>query len=716
VRGLQLISMKRFFIFVFSFVIFIVFCNKQVIAVQKIYVQYHLWYTKEDLIPGPGIPGAHDWFGWNQLSFEVTNGVNPTHFLSPWRRVTTSRLGFPLVGVYSSTLTTDAINYHFQIAKAAGIDGMFASVYNGEWKPIFTSHLTIAANSNMKLGAELYHGAGSDRPALGAPYDSFPTLTNGCTISYNYQINALAGFINQYKNNPNYIEIDGKPAVWIGNGKNVFGDFNTIFPNSDCYKNPGDVPPPVYSWGNVLQMQSVMSQVEALVGEPIYIIVTSPAKDDQNRSFGTVSQIQKMLISEADNITVFWNTFGFDIQITPQLNTTTNKALFEQNYQTQIQNAINNAGSKYAVHVYTAFDERGLYPTTQNRGSGLTVPRTVITRSGNGMYEVNDGFLKRTLDYATQYNRDVFLESWNDWNEQHQIEPGFAFNGFSEHGDFFSALRRVAEFKGISDPNFAFPSSSAVDPPILRFCRNKQWTGGKVRLKGKFGFQNNSCGTSGCTNGVSFNVSYLDDETSFRDPSYLPSQTWKNANTIVKTYTGSLSNFDIDITPYLDKPDMTFSIWSNGEATSDNIFFPEFKLDWYGQEINLLNTDLLKNLNWHSGAGIFAFPKWGNLGQVAIMNNYALEDGQTYPVSLFMAPNFNVSGDTFVAAGLNSFKPFSSYINSCDPLNPTYTLFDLSNLILKFNQNVAVGSREDVDNSLKINSLDLSILIGGFGM
>ena len=124
------------------------FSARSAFAVTNVYVQYHLWYSTYDVSPD----WRHQtWQNWSKKSWSVTGGSDGTTFLSPWRRETASRLGLPLTGPYSSFTQNDVIKYHFELAKAAGIDGMFASVYDGAWNQTFTNHLTIANPVGMKL-------------------------------------------------------------------------------------------------------------------------------------------------------------------------------------------------------------------------------------------------------------------------------------------------------------------------------------------------------------------------------------------------------------------------------------------------------------------------------------------------------------------------------------------------------------------------------------
>jgi hypothetical protein len=521
----------------------------------------------------------------------------------------------------------------------------------------------------INLGAEIYHGDGPDRPGVGwtPEYSHYPTQGDNCKIYRKWNTDKMSEAVSLLSSHPAGLKIDGKTAIWIANSPICYpadscqSIWETWYPDTDC-----PAPYAVYSWGSVNEIQEVLQQVEQQTGEQIYVIMSGLAKDVYGDKFANVPQIGKITASE--NIILFWHLFGDDIQNTLRLNQS-HRNQFEEAYDDSINLGLTKAESKFSLHVYPAFDERGLFPS-DGSVTGSYLPRAVITRDGNGMYEANDGFLKASLDKAKANNLWVFLESWNDWNEQHQIEPGFHFNNFSQHQDYFSALRRIAEFKNIDSPNFFFPPLSALDPPIVESCRYQEFESKRVRLKGKFGFVQAATGS----NGVALTVSYLDDDVSYRNPSYLPTQTWKNHVFSPKYYDGQLQAFDIDITPLLDKPGLVFGIESLGNPEFDMVFFPEFILDWYGTEVDLLDPNLLSYFNWHSQAQSLGWPNEDHLGVATWRSDVVLEDGQAYPKELYLNPNWNVGGDTFIHAGVD-WMNIQSFLPQCVlPTNPPPSL------------------------------------------
>lgn len=720
-------TIKSFSFFLSLFYLFSRVVTGDVQAYEpKIFVQYHLWFTTEDVRPD----NRMTWAGWSQTGRDVAiiNGVDPTHFVTPWRRATYSRLGLPLTGPYSSQEDLEVVRYHFQLAKQAGIDGMFASVYDGEWVPIFKNHLMIAGEVGIKIAQELYHGVTIDKAGNPEPFTNYPTRANGCKIYRTWLIAQMTNAIKPYKNNPAFLRIEGKPAVKISNGPicsdiypNNFGScsqkWREWFPRTDC-----PAPPIVYSWGDADEMGKLLAQVEQNVGESIYVVLWGDINDYFGKSYASIPQIGKITTDATSNFILFWNLFGERNQISVQLGEK-DRLKYEQEYQSRINNNKSLAGEKFSLQVNSSFDERGLFPTNANKGSNYSKPRAIITRDGNGMYEKNDGFLKAALTMARKNNLWVFVDSWNDWGEQHQLEPGFAFNNFLYHRDYFSALRRVAEFKGIANPNFSFPHPSLLDPPLVKYCRHKQFSGQKVKLKGKFGFGKNASPT----NGVILSVSYINDYLSKVDPSWEKSTNWEALASLTKKYDGQLKSFEFDITQILDTPAIVFGLDSNGDPGFDQVYFTELKLDWYGSEVDLLDREKLAKFNWHSLAGTFNFGQNSNLGCAYLINDVLLEDGNRYSKALFLAPNWNTGGDTFVHAGIDwmKFEPFipQCRLDSCPQKPQGDADCNGKTNLLDFNQWLGVYTRllndqavseeektnVDFNNDARVDLIDFSI-------
>jgi hypothetical protein len=158
-----------------------------------------------------------------------------------------------------------------------------------------------------------------------------------------------------------------------------------------------------------------MKAVEQNLGVRPYVVMTGPALDVDGVSFGSSPYVDKL--ESFSVLGVFWNVMGGDrLQITP-LATAANKTSFENLYNEREQAARQILGSKYIAKAYTAFDERGFFPTSQNdRG---TMSRTVITRSGNGMFADKEGFLEFVVNKAKANNTWLLIESWNVLGSTH---------------------------------------------------------------------------------------------------------------------------------------------------------------------------------------------------------------------------------------------------------------------------------------------------------
>lgn len=619
---------------------------------KMVLTQYHIFWTKQDkpLDWRRNLPNS-EWQGWNKKWMLSGTQNSPENLILPWKRETVSRLGLPITGFYSTNLDLEKMRYDFTQAKKAGIDGMFVSVFDGDWYPIFENHLKVAREVGMKLGIDWYMGG--DQPD--ADVGKIPMVANGCKLSWTRMVADVTNRLRTYKDNPAFLNIEGKPAIYIANYAGL--RLKTKFPISDCPDRP------YHPWGNKEEFENSMKAVEQNLGVRPYVVMTSTAKDIDNISFGDSPYVDK--VNSFDALGLFWNVIGGKgIQITP-LATSAQKISFENSYNGGEQFAKQVLGDKYITKAYAAFDERGLFPTTMDRGSGQNVPRTVITRSGNGMFADKEGFLEFVVNKAKANNTWLLIESWNDWQEQHQLEPGFAFNNYSKHGDMFSALRTVAKYKDLN-PTFDYPDRSILDKPLYDSCRYWEFENKKVRLKGRYGLvqSTNSSGLS-----TTFGIQYLDDDISVSSPSYESVGQWKGLSSTTKSYNGSLIDLDVDITKYLDKKGIVFGIDVAGNRSDAKIAFTSLVLDWYGKEIDLLNPSLLSQFAPHTQSGGLTFGTApASNGGALLSPQVTLEDNQSYSNKLLLAPNTSNNG--FVHLNLNFMALKDSIYNACKEISP----------------------------------------------
>ena len=565
---------------------------------QPVYVQYHLWFAKEE-----ALPGGYPWYGWREVSAAVPSPVDPTKLWTPWRRKIISKVGLPLVGPYASNNNPALVKYHFELAKAAGIGGMFGSVYHGDWIPIFQQHQNVASQVGIPLAGELYHGV-------------FPSGTQSDQIGW------MTWFLGATKGHASYLRIGGQPAVWIAN-----------------YPVNG-----VYPWGNVAGLTQILNAVQQRIGETPYVIMTGPVRDSSGAAFASIPQVGRVVTDES--IILFWNLYG----VTGSNGVTPSASQYEAQYQTQIASSMAQAPGKYGLHIYPGFDERGYFPRTQPRGGAGLVSRQVIGRDGNGMYAANDGFLAAGLERARVNNVPVFIESWNDWNENTQIEPGLATNGFAIHQDPYSALRRIAAIKGITSPVFNAPSTQLMDPPLVTYCRYKQlpqYGGRRVLLHGKLGLGQGA----NLSDGITFAVMYYDEDRQVG--------VWRAAALVSKRYDGTLKSFSVDITPFLDKSAIAIGIEAGPNASYDWAYLAELKVSWYGTEVDLLRDSVLRSFFWNSAAGPIT---WGSAttpsnGVAWLAANPTLEDGLVHSDSAYLHPNWQANGFMHGTVNFDGFAP-----------------------------------------------------------
>ena len=236
--------------------------------------------------------------------------------------------------------------------------------------------------------------------------------------------------------------------------------------------------------------------------------------------------------------------------------------------------------------------------------------------------------------------------------------PGWG-DGFAAHEDHFSALRRIAAYKRA--PVFETPPHAAVDAQLVGTCRVREWEeGARVRLHGAFGFGSGAQPS----NGVALSVLFLEDDRSYRSPASLPSVTWLPHALVVKQYDGALRSFSVDLGAVMERPAVVFGIENLGSSYFDQSYITELKLDWYGQEIDLLTPAFLGQLGWHSSQGAVTWGSSGPAGTVRLVSGVTMEDGQAHNGVLQIMPDWIDPAAGFLHAAIDWWK-VQPLVNSC---------------------------------------------------
>jgi len=162
-----------------------------------VYVQYHVWYDKGDCTAQQ--QQKRKWWHW--MWNRDVDACEPREG-APWARQINST-SYPLIGPYDSK-DPDVLRWHIQLAKSAGIDGFFVSLYTwnasekGRFLDAFETMLDVAHQEDFKLGIEAWH-----------PWD-------GNVAGWKSEV---LGLYDAYTEHPAFLRINDKPAMWF----NIYG-------------------------------------------------------------------------------------------------------------------------------------------------------------------------------------------------------------------------------------------------------------------------------------------------------------------------------------------------------------------------------------------------------------------------------------------------------------------------------------------------------------
>lgn len=376
------------------------------VLTMPLYVmEYHLWYDAPT--GGDGRPG---WYHGGAHELADSDSMGPD-----WMRMRYG-VGWPLPGAYESG-DPGIIRWQLQCLKATGVDGIFVQLY-ADWDhpetfhrlPQFELLLKTAEEVGVKVGI---HDEVQFRPARAKDPATFARRAG----------TALA----KYAKSPAFLRIDGKPAYafqWWGQLKSE------------------DFPAMTHA-----QLQQVFDDADALCGEKCFWM---PFRHHADRAllalpgYGggvTMSNCNSQFREVGAKGDRFASLPGYSADPPGAVMVPSEIASFRAARQAA-------PGKKLGLWAYPGFDN-----TTQRAAmdSLAWLPR----RGGRTLAEALASFQDTGCDF-------VMLSSWNDWEENTAIEPGFMYDGYA--GDPYLYCRIVAAAKGRDFTPPPLPPKESVDP------------------------------------------------------------------------------------------------------------------------------------------------------------------------------------------------------------------------------------------------------------
>jgi hypothetical protein len=377
-----------------------------VLRVPLYVMEFHLWYDAP--VGQDGRPG---WYHGGPAELADTATMGPD-----WMRMRQG-VGWPLPGAYDSG-DTGIIRWQLQCLKATGVDGVFVQLY-ADWNhpetfhrlPQFERLLAIAEEVGIKVGI---HDEVQFRPARAKEVATFAQRA-GAVLA-------------KYATSPAYLRIDGRPAYafqWWGQleGK--------------------DFPAMTHA-----QLQQVFDAADALGGEHAFYMPFHHAADRALLALpgfggGVVMSNSNNQFREVGN-----DRHGRFTTVPGWTDAPLPPAMIPEEVAILRQARSDFPDKRLGLWAYPGFNN-----TTQRAATGdLTwLPRI----GGRTLAEAFAAFQEYGCDF-------VMLSSWNDWEENTAIEPGFMYDGYA--GDPYLSCRIVAAAKDRDFVPPPLPPKESVDP------------------------------------------------------------------------------------------------------------------------------------------------------------------------------------------------------------------------------------------------------------
>jgi hypothetical protein len=397
-----------------------------------LYVQYHTWW---------GVPwsnaGTKKWEYWSTGNFvstktyagenwhrSISSLSNPSlksavsNFSGQFRSLSSADImnpqnigSYPYLGLYDSA-DPEIMKYDIIAAKNAGIDAFAVSVFDIYSDPNCPGGQILLQPGGLGRFQRMLDVAQAQNFKIFLEYWVPANLNskdpNVCGSVPSY-VRGLTETLKKTANHPAFLNIDGKPVV-----------------------SPAGFP----------ELISSMQQVEKDTGKNMYWMVRRAGADIASDK--SVDSLVAGNILKANEYVV----------------TADSNELIK--YIKWVKSE--NKGKPVGFHLYPRFDDSfrlgiDAYITQQFIPGGL--------RAVNGKGE---NVLVQQLNVAKDANADfIFLESWNDYQEQTAIAPKLYMMG-EKVSDPFADLRIIATFKGKTFTPPPLPPRTSIDPlmqPVL---------------------------------------------------------------------------------------------------------------------------------------------------------------------------------------------------------------------------------------------------------
>lgn len=344
---------------------------------------YYVWYHT-----------GHPRFGWSNWTREEAKRNTAALAAGRAGEPPLSSAAYPLVGLYDSGDPAVA-EWHVKLAQAAGVDAFLVSwwdTHKGRDRNFESGILAAAARRGFKV----------------ALLDERAQYHN----DFEWYKAAVVRSLAKYKNNPAYLRLSGRPAIYL----------------YQVASKPTLTP---------ARFTELKQHVEGKIG-PVYWIVDKIAHDHSAQRAGKIDEVKRIpsdwLAVDGIDAFAFYSTFSnFRAHRYGEL---------VGKFRYMVQSA-HSAGKKMVLPVHPGHDN------SRFRDDPYVMPR----RNGQTLRD----YLRAADDAGADF---VMVTSWNEWPETTVVEPSSTWR------DPYLYLKILAEWKGVA---FRVPSG----PPRARRQRER---------------------------------------------------------------------------------------------------------------------------------------------------------------------------------------------------------------------------------------------------
>lgn len=316
-----------------------------------------------------------------------------------------AEVGYPMLGIYNAE-DRNVIHWQLQCMKNAGINGTFVQMFP-DWIKGQTFDRTFVWDKILEIAGEIGYKIGC--------HDEVQFRQNRPAQKWDVMGNRLGNFIKQYGSHPAFLKINNQPAMAF----QFWNRFGKTMSNEELAK--------------------MIKLAEQVAGMEIYwILHVAP-----NEKLFAMKQIDAF-IPMANTNALMHRVSGFTH--TPKMDwpRMEGQLIHIDKFKKKFPS------TDIGLWMYGGFDA-----SPRVVGDGRKQIRWIKRNVGKTLMKTVRQYNKHKPDF-------MMLTSWNDWEENTAIEPGWQAE--SQNGDPYFYCKLIAKMQGTTFTPPALPAKESIDP------------------------------------------------------------------------------------------------------------------------------------------------------------------------------------------------------------------------------------------------------------